>query len=241
MTTRIHMWSSPRNLSTAMMYAWRERADTTVVDEPLYAHYLRASGREHPGRDEVLASQSNDPAVVVRDVLEAPYPTEVVFFKQMAKHLLDMDRGFMNRARHILLTREPRDMLTSFQVQIPDATVADTGFEDLLNILRWLLERGEAPVVIDTKQLLLDPTGVLTQVCTRLGLAFDPSMLRWPAGSKPEDGVWAPHWYAGVHRSTGWKPWAPKSVALRPQLEPVLAAIEPMYDELMRHSIRARP
>jgi hypothetical protein len=31
-------------------------------------------------------------------------------------------------------------------------------------------------------------------------------MLRWPAGPKPFDGVWAPHWYAAVHRSTGFEP-----------------------------------
>lgn len=240
MTLRIHMWSSPRNLSTAMMYAWRERADTTVVDEPLYAHYLRVSGREHPGRADVLAAQSDDADTVIRDVLEAPYPTDVVFFKQMAKHLQAVDRRFMADARHVLLTREPRDMLTSLQVQLPDATVADTGFEDLLSILHTLQQRGEVPVVIDSKQLLLDPAGVLGQACARLGLAFDPSMLRWPAGRKPEDGVWAPHWYAGVHRSTGWQPWSPKSAALRPGLEPVLQAVEPMYGELMTHSIRAR-
>jgi hypothetical protein len=175
------------------MYAWRQRADTTVVDEPLYAHYLRVSGREHPGRADVLAAQANDAKTVVHEVLEAPYPTEIVFFKQMAKHLLKVDRSFMGDAQHVLLTREPRDMLTSLQVQLPDATVADTGFEDLQNILQWLLERGETPIVIETKQLLLDPRSVLRQLCARLELPFDPSMLSWPKGEKPEDGVWARH------------------------------------------------
>ena len=37
---RIAMWSGPRNISTALMRAWENRPDTTVVDEPLYAHYL---------------------------------------------------------------------------------------------------------------------------------------------------------------------------------------------------------
>ena len=92
MTVRVNMWSSPRNLSTAMMYAWRQRADTTVVDEPLYAHYLRVSGRDHPGRDEVLAAQDPDGGAVVRDVVLGSYETPVVFFKQMAKHLVDLDR-----------------------------------------------------------------------------------------------------------------------------------------------------
>ncbi|MEM6291860.1 MAG: sulfotransferase family protein [Myxococcota bacterium] len=237
MTTRIQMWSSPRNLSTAMMYAWRQRADTTVVDEPLYAHYLRVSGREHPGRGDVLAAQRNDGEAVVRDVLMAPYETPVVFFKQMAKHLVQVSRDFMPACHNVLLTREPHEMLTSLQRQLPDATVEDTGFEALLEILQWLRTRGETPIVLDTQRLLQDPQRVLATLCERLGLAFDPAMLSWPAGPKPEDGVWAPHWYGSVHRSTGWKPWTAKSDALRPALQPVLDAIRPMYEALLPYAI----
>ncbi len=66
MTVRIAMWSGPRNLSTALMRSFENRADCSVVDEPLYAAYLAATGLDHPGRDEVIASQPTDPAVVVR-------------------------------------------------------------------------------------------------------------------------------------------------------------------------------
>ena len=52
---RLAMWSGPRNISTAMMRAWEARGDTAVVDEPLYAHYLAATGLDHPGRAAVLA------------------------------------------------------------------------------------------------------------------------------------------------------------------------------------------
>ena len=54
---RVAMWSGPRNISTAMMRSFGARADTIVVDEPFYAHYLAATGLDHPGRDEILASQ----------------------------------------------------------------------------------------------------------------------------------------------------------------------------------------
>ena len=62
---RIAMWSGPRNLSTALMYSFRQRADTTVVDEPLYAHWLRVTGADHPGRDDVFAAQDPDGERVV--------------------------------------------------------------------------------------------------------------------------------------------------------------------------------
>ena len=61
---RIAMWSGPRNLSTALMRSFGNRPDCTVVDEPLYAAYLAATGLDHPGRDEVIASQPTDWRVV---------------------------------------------------------------------------------------------------------------------------------------------------------------------------------
>ena len=60
MTVRVAMWSGPRNISTAMMRSWEHRTDTVVVDEPLYAAYLHATGLDHPGREEVIASQPTD-------------------------------------------------------------------------------------------------------------------------------------------------------------------------------------
>jgi hypothetical protein len=231
------MWSSPRNLSTAMMYAWRQRADTTVVDEPIYAHYLRVSGRRHPGDADVLASQDPDGEAVVRDVLLGEYDTPVVFFKQMAKHLVELDRSFLPEFRNILLTREPHDMLTSLQVQLPDATLDDTGFPELVEILDALVAAGEEPIVVDTKLLLIDPRAVLNELCRRLELEFDEAMLSWPAGPKPEDGVWAPHWYDGVHRSTGWQPYAPKDALLVESLDPVLHEAMPLYERLLPYRI----
>ncbi len=237
MTTRINIWSSPRNVSTAMMYAWRQRPDTTVVDEPLYAHYLRVSGRLHPGTDDVLAAQENDGRRVIDEVILGRYESPVVLFKQMAKHLIDLDRRFLGRCHNVLLTRDPLDMLTSFQKQMPDANLGDTGFTELVEILDASLADGSRPIVVDSKHLLLDPPAVLAELCRLLGLSFDPAMLQWPAGPKPEDGVWAVHWYDAVHRSTGWAPWQQKQDELLPHLEPVLEQASALYDRLLPYRI----
>ncbi len=239
---RINVWSSPRNVSTALMYSFRQRADTTVVDEPLYAHYLTRSGRDHPGRDEVLATQSSDLGAVIDDVILADHPTPVVFFKQMAKHLQSIDPDvvsdvFFGRCRNVLLTRDPFDMLTSFQVRIPDATVDDTGFVELVEILDNVLDAGGDPIVLDSKQLLMDPESVLRRLCRRLDLPWDDAMLSWPPGPKPEDGIWARYWYDSVHASTGWAPWKPKNATLLPHLQSVLDEVEPMYERLLPYSI----
>lgn len=236
-TTRINLWSGPRNVSTAMMYAWRQRADTTVVDEPLYAHALATTGRIHPGRDEVLAAQDNDGRAVVDEVILGSYETPIVFFKQMAKHLVGLDRSFLGRCRNVLLVREPNDMLTSFQKQVPDTTIDDTGYVELVEILDATIAAGEQPIVLDSQHLLQDPERVLGELCRLVGVAFDPAMLSWPAGPKPEDGVWAPYWYDSVHRSTGWGPWQPKDERVLPALEPVLAEARDLYARLLPHAI----
>lgn len=237
MTVRINMWSGPRNLSTAMMYSWRQRADTTVLDEPLYAHYLAESGREHPGRDEVLASQDNDGHSVIRNVMLADYDTPIVFFKQIAKHIGGLDLSFLTKFTNVLLTREPHEMLSSWQVQMPDSTIADTGYPELLQILDILLDAGQEPIVIETSRLLSDPAGILGEVCNRAGIPFDDSMLTWPAGPKPEDGVWAQYWYEGVWSSTGWKPYVPKNVELLPSIENALEEAEAAYARLVPYRL----
>ena len=51
---RVAMWSGPRNISTALLRSWGNRADTWVTDEPLYGHYLRRTGLSHPGGEAIM-------------------------------------------------------------------------------------------------------------------------------------------------------------------------------------------
>ncbi len=237
MTLRVNCWSGPRNISTALMYSFRQRADTTVLDEPLYAHYLRVTGRDHPGAAEVLADQSPDGDTVVRDLILGPVDTPVLFCKQMAHHLVELDRSFLGSCRNVLLTRHPADMLRSLAVQLPDAGLADTGLENLVSILDAATATGEHPVVIDSRTLLDDPRATLTVVCNRLGLEFDEAMLAWPAGPKPEDGVWAGHWYENVHQSTGFEAPRPSSHPWPSRLDAVLEAAMPLYERLLASAV----
>jgi hypothetical protein len=221
------------------MYSWRRRPDTTVVDEPLYAHYLATTGRQHPGYDDIIASQKTNGEQVIEEVILGSYTTPIVFFKQMAKHLIGLDRAFLAQCANVLLTRDPFDMLTSFQANLPDTTLDDTGFVELVELLDQILATGNEPVVLDSKLLLLNPGPVLVELCRRLDVDFDEAMMSWPPGPKPEDGVWATHWYHRVHQSTTWAPWEPKTGGLLPELEPVLEAAIPMYERLRPYCIDA--
>jgi hypothetical protein len=239
-TLRLNLWSGPRNVSTALMYSFAQRPDTRVVDEPLYAHYLRVSGADHPGRDDVLRAQVQDGERVVRDQILGPVDRPVVFFKQMTHHLVELDRGFLGRCTNVLLIRDPREMLPSLSVQLPRAELRDTGYAAATDLYEQLKELGQDPPVLEAAALLQNPRGVLTELCRRVGLAFDPRMLAWEPGARPEDGVWAPHWYHNVHRSRGFDAYAPKREAFPARLEPLLAACLPHYERLSARAIRVR-
>ncbi len=236
---RLCLWSGPRNVSTALTYAFAQRADTRVVDEPLYGHYLRLTSAPHPGAAEVLAAMDTDGERVVRTVILGPCERPVLFCKQMAHHLLELDRGFLAQVSNVLLVRDPLEMLPSLVHQLPEPTLADTGLAVQSELLEELRALGQDPAVLDSRQLLLDPPGVLRQLCAHLGLPFDNAMLSWPAGARPEDGVWAPYWYKNVHRSTGFLPYKAKKAAFPQELEALLEECKPHYAALADRAIRA--
>lgn len=218
-----------------MMRAWGNRADTFVCDEPLYAHYLKETGLNHPGRDEVLAAHDSDWRRVV-DVLLGPVPGDKPIFyqKHMAHHLLpDIERNWLAGLRHAFLIRDPREMLLSLEKHWPNPTLADTGLPQQVELLNWVRQRtGRTPPVMDARDVLQNPRALLTALCAALGVPFDEAMLRWPPGRRQTDGVWAQHWYAAVERSTGFEPYRPRAESLPAALEPLLAECQPYYDEL---------
>jgi hypothetical protein len=237
------MWSGPRNVSTAFMRSWGNRDDTFVVDEPFYAHYLRVTGLEHPGRDEVINHQENDWRRVV-DSLLAPMPdgVAILYQKQMAHHLLpQMGREWLDAMTHAFLIRDPMPMLASLGEKLGDFDLDATGLPQQVEIFDHVIHRtGRVPPVVDTADLLARPEPVLRALCDALGVPFSDRMLKWPAGPRTTDGVWARYWYDRVERSTGFEsPAAEASVALSPQVAAIEARCRPLYERLREHRLRA--
>ncbi len=236
-TKRICLWSGPRNISTALMYAFGQRSDTKIIDEPLYAHYLHVTGAAHPSREQVMASMQTDGAAVIRDVILGSCTKAVLFMKQMAHHLVDIDRTFMRETVNILLIRDPKEMLPSLANVIGIPTLKDTGLKIQSELLAKLREMGQLPSILDARELLLAPRAVLSILCERLELPFEESMLSWPRGGNPADGVWAPHWYQNVHQSVGFVPYQPKREPFPEALEDILSECLPYYDMLRADAI----
>ncbi|MCB0662668.1 MAG: hypothetical protein KDC24_08010 [Saprospiraceae bacterium] len=236
---RINIWSSPRNISTAMMYSFGNRPDTSVVDEPLYAHFLyhQQNRPAHPGEEEILQSQANDGNEVVKSVLQADYPTPIVLFKQMTHHLLAIDWSFILAMKNILLIRNPAEIIQSYAKVIPNPSMEDVGITKQKVLYDFLLNNGQQPVIIDTNEVLKNPTKVLAELCHQLSIPFDTSMLQWEAGPRKEDGIWAPYWYQNVHRSTGFQPYEKKEIQLSDELMALAQEAMPVYEFLYEKAI----
>ena len=228
-TMRVAMWSGPRNISTAMMRSWGNRPDTFVCDEPLYAHYLQQTGLDHPGAAEVMERHETDWRKVV-DRLLGPVPEgrRVFYQKHMAQHLLPhIERDWLGDLKHVFLIREPREMLTSYLKRRPEMTLEDTGLPQQVEIFENIRGRdGQVPPVIDARDVLENPAGLLGRLCAVLDLPFHETMLSWPAGRRGTDGVWARYWYDGVERSTEFQPYRPKP-------DPVPAGFEDLHERCM--------
>ena len=242
MLLRIAMWSGPRNISTAMMRAWENRPDTFVCDEPFYAHYLKKTGRGHPGADEVIAAGETDWRKVVAQLTGyVPGAKRIFYQKHMTHHLLpEIDRHWLGSVTNCFLIRDPAEVIVSYIKKNNDPSVEDIGFVQQAEIFDWVCEHtGAVPPVIDARDVLENPAKILRLLGEAVGVEFADAMLSWPPGLRATDGIWAKHWYDEVAKSTGFRKLsAQKRVEVPQRLQNVHERSREHYDRLHQHRLR---
>jgi hypothetical protein len=227
MPLRIAMWSGPRNISTAMMRAWGNRPDTFVCDEPFYPYYLKATGRNHPGRDEVIANGETDWRKVIAQLTgDVPGGKALYYQKQMTHHLLpEIDRSWLDAVTNCFLIRDPAEVIVSYIKKNDDLTLEEIGFVQQAEVFDWVREHtGAIPPVIDAHDVLENPERILRLLCEAIGVDFTEAMLSWPPGLRETDGSWAKHWYNEVATSTGFRKPAERTG------EPIPSRLREIYD-----------
>ena len=238
---RIAMWSGPRNISTAMMRSWGNRPDTFVCDEPFYAHYLHATGHDHPVAAEVIASGETDWRKVVAQLTgEVPDGKRVFYQKQMTHHLLpEIDRGWLSAVTNCFLIRDPQDVIVSYIKKNNEPTLEDIGFVQQAEIFDSVrAQTGAIPPVIDARDLLESPEKFLRLLCNAVGLEFTDAMLSWLPGLRETDGIWAKHWYGEVVTSTSFRqPSLRKSEPIPERLRDVHGRARECYDRLHQYRL----
>lgn len=234
------MWSGPRNLSTALMYSFAARGDCAVVDEPFYAAYLAATGLEHPMCEAVLASQETDPEKVISACLTPVPALPLTYQKHMTQHMLPgIRRDWLSGLRNVFLIRHPARVVASYRAKRENPSLDDIGFRQQAELYDLCHAQGLDPVVIDSTDIRRDPARTLQALCTAIGIGWTDKMLRWPAGGHPADGVWAPHWYGAVHRSTGFDAAEGALPALTGSAADLAQAALPFYERLAAVKITA--
>lgn len=235
-TVRIAMWSGPRNISTAMMRAWGARGDCHVMDEPFYGAYLAETGLAHPMRAEIMATHATDWDEIAAACAASGAP--VIYQKHMTQHMVPAaPTDWMAHVRHAFLIRPPAEVAASFSAKMDRVTADDLGFRrqaELYDLATALT--GRAPPVVEARDVLEDPGGMLRALCRALEVAFDPAMLSWPPGRRETDGIWAAHWYAAVERSTEFAAPAP-SATPPAALSGVISDCQPFYDHMARRRL----
>lgn len=236
---RIAMWSGPRNLSTAMMRSFGARSDTRCIDEPFYAAYLSLTGLDHPMRAEILAAQPTDPCAIARHLTGGFMPAAVFYQKHMTHHMVaGIPRAWMASVRNAFLIRHPARVLASYARKMEEVSLEAIGFPQQAELFDFVVgELGQAPIVVDSDDIIADAPRVLAGLCSHLGIPYDVAMLSWAPGPRPEDGAWAPYWYDAVWRSTGFGE-APGPLPVPPSaFTPIFEAALPLYERLAAYKV----
>jgi hypothetical protein len=237
------MWSGPRNLSTALMRSFGARPDTEVLDEPFYAAFLAATGKDHPLRDEVIAAGETDWRRVAAACAAEPAERRVRYEKHMTHHMIEgFGLEWTDGAAEAFLIRDPRAVAASYAAKREAFVLEDLGLVRQAELFERAADRlGRAPPVVDANDIRRDPEGTLRALCAALGLGFDPAMLAWAPGPRASDGAWARHWYGAVERSTGFAPPEGDPGALPAPIERLIEPALPLYARLARHALRHAP
>ncbi len=238
---RIAMWSGPRNISTAMMRAWENRPDTSVIDEPFYGFYLKTTGKDHPGAKEIIPQCEMDGGKIIATLTgSVPNGRRIFYQKQMTHHLLPLvDRHWLGAVSNCFLIRDPAEVMASYLKKDVDLALEDLGFVQQFEIFNYVRQQtGGIPPVIDAKDVLQNPERILRLLCQAIGVEFDAAMLSWPPGLRETDGVWAKYWYHEVARSTSFQPHKSKAVSLPEEFRGIHERCRECYEQLHIHRLK---
>jgi hypothetical protein len=235
---RLNLISSPRNLSTALMYSFAQRKDTQVIDEPFYAHYLSCTDINHPGKEEIMQSMNHNADEIIREVFFGDYSSDILFVKNMTSHIVEMEEDFLNNLTNIFYIRNPKQIIASYAKVVDNPSASELGTARQFELFLQLKKSGNNPVVFDSGELLKDPEMAIRKLCDACDIPYNKNMLSWKAGGRPEDGVWAKYWYENVHLSTGFKKQKTSLRDLPEKLDVLYQNLKPFYEKMYNYCIK---
>ena len=225
----IACWSGPRNISTALMRSWSSRKDTFVTDEPFYAYYLKETKIKHPMHKEIINNYSSNYNEIVKYLTgEIPKNKKIWYQKHMAHHILDLSSiDWISNIENCILLRHPKEVISSYTKKNELNSVEELGYPQQYEIANFLEKNNKPYLVIDSKELLMNPEKSLSGWCRKINIKFDKSMLKWREGNHINDGIWWKRWYDNVIQTNGFVKYEKKDIN-----------IENKYDSIYNESMK---
>jgi hypothetical protein len=139
---------------------------------------------------------------------------------------------------NLFFIRHPGKIIASYAKVINTPEMEDIGIARQWEQYQFAVQNGFRAIVLDSDELLKNPALLLPKLCEDIGIPFYQSMLQWPAGPRPEDGVWAKFWYMQVHRSTGFQRTADKPFFIPAHLTGLYEEAMGYFEKMQEYSIR---
>ncbi len=246
------LWATPRSTSTAFEWMMRMRGDMVCFHEPFgEAWYFGEDARAPRLTADSLRKPGISYASVLEKILNAA-KNHSVFSKDMPQNVEHLwNDEFLNHFQHSFLIRDPAKVLSSLQRSYDKAgdhegfTSKEIGFAEQRQLFDILADKhGQAPVVIDSDDLLRDPHTMVEIYCNSIGIPFIADALSWKPGERSEV-LWYDDddsiWHESLKNSDGLKPQKSRIINvedLPPNMQEFYHEFIPHYQHLHAHRIK---
>ena len=228
------LWAVPRSTSTAFEWMMRMRGDMTCFHEPFGEAWYQG---EVPLWPRVQADSVRTPGLTLEGVwekLREAVTRGPVFSKDFPHYIAHMwTEPRLALFNHSFLIRDPAKTLVSMFRHWPDFHPQEVGVVEQRELFDRIADRdGRAPPVLDSDDLLADPTRMVESYCHAVGIRFMPGALRWEPGGRDEVSWWdGGSFHENLRRSDGLKPQRSRLVDIAQAPDRVRAA----YEKIIAH------
>lgn len=241
------LWATPRSVSTAFGRCMAAHPDVTLIHEPFTETYYFGPERKSVRYGDLLQSTSFGAcaAKAVNGMLRKEGTVNTVFIKELAfQGEPFIDDNIVERGTHTLIVRRPKVVAASLKKLKPDFSEDEFGFQAVERIRKRCLRAGKHVIVVDGDHFRAEPRAILIEVCLRMGILFNTSMMAWESGAIKQ---WKPHekesqakWHRTLEGSKGILPPAPPQPDPLADLTPIQRKIvedaERLYQDMVRKS-----
>ena len=228
------LWAVPRSTSTAFEWMMRQRGDMQCFHEPFGEAWYQGV---EPLWPRLTADSLRTPGLTLDSVLAnltLSASRGPVFSKDFPHYVDHMwNDKLLSQFKHSFLIRDPAKTISSMYAKWPDFHENEVGFVEQRRLFDKLCDRdGVAPPVVDSDDLLEDPTAMVKLWCLATGITFIPEALQWKPGARDEVSWWdGGSFHDNLRNSDGLKPQPRKYV----EIDKLPDRVREIYDQVLPH------